>query len=227
MDKGTAVHPVVEAVADAAKAKLLLPFFFILISVTAYSITSTDYTVRLGSVSSEVSANLVLNHQYFVDSVSIPLPGPVFDVVVKVDGQEAGWSIEGSQLLVDYQRPAGSHVVSLSYFSDLVTYSEKGYLFYFTHTSPTPTKFNLKMFLPARAVVSRSIPLTPEPMISSDGESIILSWAKELSTNESFSISGMYSPPQDLLVVVGVLGLIVVAGVVLFFVTRKKVTGKY
>ena len=214
-----------EAVAAKAKARLLLPFFLILISVTAYSISSTDYTVRLGSVSSEVSVNLVLDNQYPMDKLAFPIPGQVLEVVAKVDGQEVGWSIEGSQLVMDYQKPAGINYVNITYYTDLVTYSERGYLFSFTHPSSTPTKFVLKIFLPAHAVVSRGMPLTPEPRISSDGENIILSWEKQLASGESFSAVGMYSSvSQDwsLFLVIGVLGVIVVSGAVLFFRYRKK-----
>lgn len=177
--------------------------------------------------------DLVLDHTYTLYTVSVPLLGPALDISVEVDGVESGWSVEGSDLVIDYQKPAGTHSIRVTYYTDLVTYTERGYLFSLVHTAPAPTRLQVAVVLPEHAAVSGTMPVSPRPSLSSDGQSIILSWERELAADEAFSATGMYSAGSDaswilVLAVAAVFFLlvIVIAGVLLFFRQQKKADGK-
>jgi uncharacterized membrane protein len=142
-----------------------------------------------------------------------------------LNGEPVDWWVEDSEIVVDYQKSSVTHDLNIIYYTDLVTYSEAGYVFSFTHTTQNPTQLNLNVKLPAHATLSRGMATTPEPQISSDGEHIILSWSRELNIGGSYSVAGMYNPASESF---GILPFIIVAiiAAVAFILYRKKTDGK-
>jgi uncharacterized membrane protein len=175
--------------------------------------------ISMQIIGSDVLSEYKLYNSEHVNSMNIQMPqySQVLDVFA--DNTKMSPEIQEDHLIINQ---SFNSLVIKSSNSNFIESNSRRY-FTFNQKMPQDAEINVKLILPESAVLNTPDSAYPKPIISTDGQHIILDWNDNLNKGESFSAFVVYKEKSESLFSI----LIIIAAILMVLIIAALIISKF